>query len=316
MKSSLIIISLVFLFSCSRQKPSVSETTMGPEPEAYSFSGKPLYRKPVATPADSAALVKSDSTIAAIGTKSELSETDFIDIGRTLSSTNRFKMAVENYTLGLKKYPSSFRLLRHRGHRYINLRQLDSAIVDLTKAEELIRPEGDVWEYDAAGKPSATYQHQIWYHIGLYHFLKKDYVVAAADFEKSLAATQAKNDGKNKAGASDWLYNSYQRSGQKNKIDNVLKQFTLDYDIEDKEYPYFRRLLLYKGLIKPEDLIDINKPISEMSLLEMTKLYGLANWYSYNGDKETANIFYKKILDSKEWAGFAYAAAELDVVKN
>jgi hypothetical protein len=49
-----------------------------------------------------------------------------------------------------------------------------------------------------------------------------------------------------------------------------------------------------------------------MSLLELTKLYGLANYYLYQGDSAHARTLYNKVLESSEWAGFAYASAELD----
>lgn len=279
---------------------------MAPEPEAMSFSGKPLYAKL----ADSVSVVKSDSLIAAIRSKADLSEDDFIAMGRSNVGIYQFKKAVDVYSEGLVKYPNSYRLLRHRGHRYINLRQLENAIPDLLKAEELIRPEPEVYEYDASGKQGATYQHQIWYHIGLYHFLKRDFGSSASAFEKSLATAHAGGD---LAGSSDWLYNAYMRLGEPDKAAKVARPFVLDFNIENKDYPYFRRLLLFNGVIKPEELVDANKPIAEMTLLEMTKLYGLANWNAYRGDNETANVLYKKILESTEWAGFAYASAELDV---
>jgi len=307
MRLIFLFLSTALIFSCTKPKEETQTVVnVNPEPEAYSFSGKPLYAKP----ADSIALRKADSTIAIVKAKKELTEEDYIEIGRQLVGTNRFKATVENYTEGLTKYPNSFKLLRHRGHRYLNLRQLDKAIADLSRAEELIRSQPETWEYDAAGKPSATYLHQIWYHIGLYHYLNKEYKEAASAYEKSLAATK---EGKNIAGASDWLYNAYQRSGQKEKIPGVLKPFTPEFVIEDKEYPYYRRLLLFNGAIKPEELVDETKAIDEMSLTEMTKLYGLANWYAYHGNQQKANGLYKKVLQSKEWAGFAYACAEKDV---
>ena len=66
MKSSPLFILLFFLAACSNQKPETTETATGPEPEAYSFSGKPLFAKPMANRADSVARMKSDSTITAI----------------------------------------------------------------------------------------------------------------------------------------------------------------------------------------------------------------------------------------------------------
>ena len=306
MKSLYLAIAFLFLVSCSKPvKQNAENPSIGPTPETFSFSGKPLYQKPT----DSIAMAKADSIINTLKSKSPITEDDYIELGRQYVSTNRFNMAIEIFSVGLGNFPNSFKLLRHRGHRYLNLRQLDKAILDLNKAEELIRNQPEVWEYDAAGKPSATYQHQIWYHIGLYYFLRKSYAESATVYEKCLAATK---EGKNIAGASDWLYNAYQRSGQKEKAAIVAKPFTLDFVIEDKDYPYFRRLLLFNGKIKPEELIDESKPIEQLSLTELTKLYGLANWYAYNGNKEKAKTLYSKILLSKEWAGFAYACAELD----
>lgn len=306
MKSILLFTLAIICFSCTTKTQQSELPKIGPEPDAISFLGTPLFSKP----ADSVALIKSDSVIALVENKAELTEDDYVTIGAQLVSTNRFKAAIDNYTQGLTKFPQSFKLYRHRGHRYLNLRQMDNGIADLNKAEELIRSQPEVWEYDAAGKPTATYQHQIWYHIGLYYFLNKEYDKSASAYEKSYAACK---EGKNKAGAGDWLYNAYQRSGQKDKIEALLKAFTLDFQIEDKEYPYYRRLLLYKGLIKPEELVDANKPIADMSLIEATKLYGLANWYAYQGDAAKAQELYKKVVGSANWQGFAVAAAEKDL---
>lgn len=293
------------LAACNGPRTESEKPEIATEPETLSFSGEPLY----ARPADSAAVAKSDSLIAAIRAKATLTEEDYIAIGRSLSGIGRFRRQVEVYTEGLAQFPQSYKLLRHRGHRYINLRELDNAIDDLTRAEELIRDQPPVYEYDASGKQGATYQHQIWYHIGLYHFLKREYAKGAEAFEKSLATAYTGGD---KAGASDWLYNCYMRAGEKEKAAAIAKPFTPGFDIENKDYPYFRRLLLFNGQIQPAELVDESKAIGDMTLYEMTKLYGLANYYLYQGDTTRAKNLYNKILESPEWAGFAYASAELD----
>ena len=50
-----------------------------------------------------------------------------------------------------------------------------------------------------------------------------------------------------------------------------------------------------------------------MTLQDITKLYALANWRAYRGEKDQAMTLYKKILESKEWPAFAYACAEKEV---
>lgn len=301
----LISFTLITVVSCTRQKEA-STAPETPIQETVSFLGKPLFAKVQ----DPIALAKADSTIDVIQSKNDLTEEDYIDISRSLVGTGRFRAAVENFSKGLQQYPTSYKLLRHRGHRYLNLRELDNAIADLSKAEELIRTEPEVWEYDGAGNPTATYQHQIWYHIGLYHFLNREYKASADAYERSLAYTK---EGNNIAGASAWLYEAYQRSGQASKIPALLKPFTLDFDIEDKNYSYYQRLLFYNGEITEAELVDANLPIDQLSLGDLTELYGLANWYATKGDSAKANDFCKKIVQSNDWAGFAIACAELDL---
>lgn len=307
MRTFFLFAAALMLLSCSKPASTDQGSTAGDATaEAISFSGQPLR----AHVADSSALSKSDSVIAAIRNKADLSEDDYVDIGRQLVATYRYKLAVANFTDGLAKYPNSYKLLRNRGHRYITLRQLDNAIADLTKAEELIRPQSEIWEYDATGKPTASLQHQIWYHIGLYHYLKKDYAQSALAFEQALAWA---HEPANIAGASNWLYDDYKRLGQNDKAEALLKPITPDFDM-DHEHAYFKRLMLYKGVITPEELVDVNLPSDKLSVQDITKMYGLANWYAYKGDHDKANSLYRKILESSEWAGFAYAASEIEVL--
>lgn len=306
MKLFISISILVAFCSCSRQKESVENSVAANEPEAISFSGKPLFAKPV----EPAALAKSDSSINAIRSKENLTEDDFVEIGKHYVATNRYKLAISNYSEGLSKFPNSYKLLRNRGHRYITLRKLNEAIKDLKKAEELIPAVGEEMEYGLDGKPTATVRHQIYYHIGVYQFLKKDYIKAAAAFEKALAAA---DNSKNIVGASDWLYNCYMRIGRKDKADELLRPITPDY-VEDKDQAYFRRVLFYKRLIKDEELIDIAMLPEKMSIQDVTKLYGLANWYKYQGNSAKSKELYMLVLQSDGWPGFAYAAAEKEMI--
>lgn len=293
-------------FSCAPKKEQPVDHQKTRFPEATSFTGKPLFASPV----DSLAMMKSDSTIEAIKSKGDLSEDDFIAIGLELVSTSRYKDAIANYSEGLTQYPESFKLLRHRGHRYITIRQLDNAIADLNRAEELIRDQPDVPEYDATGHVTGTYQHWIWYHIGLYYFLNQAYIQAAPAYEK---CREASRNEKNIVGSSDWLYNTYMRLGDSVRAMKVLEPITPDYNT-DREHPYFRRVMLYKGVITPEELVDVNQDPVKTSVQDVTKMYGLANWYAYHGKKEKALELYKKIVKSESgWPGFAYAAAEKEL---
>src|SRR5579859_1493757 len=300
MKSNLLLFILLLIVA-------VIGNGQSKEPQAYSLSGKPLF-----SPApDAKVLRKSDSVIQMIRSKGKLSEDDFIEIGKQLVVTARYREAVENFTAGLVQFPESFKLLRYRGHRYLTLRKLDLVLKDLLKARALILSQGDSWEVDAAGKPTDTYQHQIEYHLGVYYFVTRNYPEAVVAFERSLREAHQGNE---IVGTTDWLYNAYQRNGQRMKAEKLLTTITPDFNA-DHEQAYFRRIMLYKGVIRPTEMVDETMSPEKMNVQEVTRLYGLANWYAFLGNKEKAGELYTKVIQSASWPAFAYLASEVELLK-
>jgi hypothetical protein len=102
-------------------------------PQAQSFSGKPLFSEVV----DAKTTDKCDSIIYVVQSKGDLSENDFIEIGRQLIAKARYREAVANFSEGLVRFPNSFRLLRYRGQHYLTLRKLALSLNDLLKAKAL-----------------------------------------------------------------------------------------------------------------------------------------------------------------------------------
>ncbi len=297
---------ITMLIGCSTKTGDTGKINSARGAEAISFSGEPLFA-PVQS---DSVILKSDSVINAIKNTVSLTEEDYIAIGLQLVNTGRYRDAIANFDEGITRYPDSFKLLRHRGHRYITTRQLTNAISDLTKAAALIESQPDIPEYDQSGEMTGTYQHWIWYHIGLYYYLNQAYIQAVPAFEKCLAESSSN---KNIVGVSDWLYHAYMRLGEKEKAAQLLETISADMDT-DREHPYFRRIMLYKGVITPDELVDVNQDPAHASVTDITKMYGLANWYAYQGDKEKAKALYQKIVQSSNgWPGFAFAAAEKEL---
>lgn len=278
-------------------------------PQAQSLAGKPLVSPPV----DEKIIHKADSILQVIHAKTTLTEDDFIEIGKQLVAKAMYKEAVANYSEGLMRFPNSFKLLRYRGHRYLTLRKLDLVGKDLLKARELIKSQPDVWEVDAKGKPTDTYQHQIEYHLGVYYFLKKEYKNAVNAFELSLKYAHDANE---IVGTTDWLFLSYARNNQRAEAEKLLLEFTPN-EKADKEQAYFRRILLYKGAIQPDELVDPAIPSEKLSIQEVTRMYGLASWYElFRGQTNKAKELYSKILNANNaWPAFAYLASEVEMMK-
>ncbi|MEM1134851.1 MAG: hypothetical protein AAGI07_03355 [Bacteroidota bacterium] len=310
MKISFLIYFLLTLIACQtvkkeeeKQKVEFVSTEIDLPQEAISFSGKPLYRKAI----DEATLKKTDSIIQSLQQKPELLEEDYIALGSHYIATNRFRDAIAVYTKGLASYPTSFKLLRHRGHRFINVRELENAIVDLSKANDLIGDENEkILEYDAKGKPTGSYQYWIWYHIGLYHLLNEEYKKAAEAYNTCLSLAM---NGKNNVGVSAWLYTVYQKMGESELAKRAIETITKDYDT-DREHPYFKRVMLYKGNLKPQDILNVNKPVEQWTARDITIAYGVADWYSHQQDTNVAEGIYEKILQTPHWNAWAYVVTD------
>lgn len=287
------------------EESSVSSENQQPErpQEAVSFSGNPLFRFDI----DAARLEESASKASVLENQGTLSEDDYYALGSHYVDQGRFQDAIALYTKGLEEYPESVKLRRHRGHRYINVRELDRAIIDLEEAAELMGENPpEVMQVSVNGVVNGTYEHWVWYHIGLYHYLNGNYDQAAKAYEKCV---ETATSGSLRVGATDWLYNSLVKGGQLEAAAAVIAEISPDIDA-NKEAPYFKRVMLYKGLNNPEELIDIEKPGPQWSGGDITTGYGVANWYKMQGDTQTAQKIYDNILQTPYWSSWAYVVTD------
>lgn len=119
----------------------------------------------------------------------------------------------------------------------------------------------------------------------------------------------ARNDD-TRVAVSDWLYMTLRRLGREDEAKEVLRPITAGMDIIENT-AYHRRLLMYKGEMPPDSLLNPNAE----ALQFVTQGYGVANWYLANGDTTRANEILDKVLESGYWAAFGYIAAEADVAR-
>ena len=309
-----LIASVMALSACSEEPPpapgsapdteAAGQTATDARPiEGMSFAGTPLYRNPV----DAERQLELEALMRPLEAKPSLTESEYIELARLYVGANRFRDAIDLYSRGLAEHPESFKLRRHRGHRYINVRELDNAIVDLEEAVELIGSEhADVLEYNQSGEPTATYEHWTWYHVGLYHYLNEDWVQAAAAYQKCVDTATSNAV---LVGATDWLYNAYRKGGMHDEAEAAIAAIPPDLDT-NREHPYFKRVMVYKGELPPADVIDSGKPASEWNGFDITAGYGIANWHTFNGDAATGEAIHRKILETPFWNAWAYVVTD------
>ena len=233
-------------------------------------------------------------------------------LGRRHAYLGHYQQAVDVFTKGITLHPRDPRFYRHRGHRYITLRQFDAAIRDLERAAELVRGKPDEIEPDGAPNahniPTSTLQSNIWYHLALAHYLKHDFERALPAWEQAMRVST--NDDMHVATA-DWLYMTLRRMGRSLEAERVLIPIRRDMRILEN-HAYHKRLLMYKGELKPAALLSEQ---SDDAVQLATYGYGVANWYLYNGQRDRAFELFRKIVTGKNPAAFGFIAAEMELAK-
>lgn len=280
-------------------------------PEAVSFEGRDLF-----PPAETETSRQKKDSLLTIARENYEADPDSLEniiwLGRRTAYLNRFREAIDIYTQGLETFPEAPELYRHRGHRYLSIRQLDKAIADFERAAALAEDRPVEIEPDGIPNrlniPLSTLHFNIWYHWALAYYLRGDFAKAAELYRDCLVYSDNPDL---LTATADWLYMTYQRLGQDERAAQVLTLIPEDLEIIENQ-SYYNRLLMYKGQKKPEDLLDLDNEDPEAQLDIVTQGYGVGNWYLYNGDTTRALQIYDRLLATDYWPAFGYIAAEAD----
>jgi len=306
---NLFLLPLFLLFFCSPKKNSegFSETTEIQDSIFTTPLGK-TYK--ISQPSEKL-LAQFDEAKANFEANPENVDA-LIWYGRRIAYLGQYHQAISIFTQGIEKFPNDPRLYRHRGHRYITIREFDKAIEDLEKASELI--QGIPNEIEPDGMPNAmnipvsSLHGNIYYHLGLAYYLKHDFENA---YEAYLKCRDSGSHYDNIVSSTHWLYMIQQRLGNPTKADSLLAPIHPDSTvIENQSYADLSRM--YKGWIPIDSLIQ-QGPGGNPS--NDAVRYGVANWYLFHGDSAKAQEMMLGLLETNSFASFGYIAAESDWLK-
>ena len=194
------------------------------------------------------------------------------------------------------------------------MRELDRAVADLTRAAALVKGRPDQVEPDGQPNekniPTSTLNTNIYYHLGLAHYLKGDFAAALDAYRECLAFS--KNPDMQVA-TSHWLYMTLRRLNRPDEAARVLEPITAAMPIIENG-SYHRLLLFYKSGGRSATLPQIDAPAG---LDAVTMGYGVGNWHFYNGQRDQAMAIFRGIVDeqSAQWAAFGYIAAEAELAR-
>ena len=236
---------------------------------------------------------------------------NIIWLGRRIAYTGDYRGAIRVFSAGIDKFPDDPRFYRHRGHRYISIRELDRAIADLEHAAMLIDGTEDELEPDGApnpaGIPVSTLHSNIWYHLGLAYYLKGDLDNALRIYE--IAIAQTPNDDMRVA-TTHWHYMTLRLLGRSEEARAVLEPIHEDMNVIES-MPYHQLCLMYKGESETGTVLTSNITAAGGDSAK----YGIANWHYYNGRLNEAKAGFEDMVENSGWASFGRIAAESDLAR-
>lgn len=216
--------------------------------QAVSMQGEALY---AADPSDGA---RADLAAAQADYDSDPNTADnIIWLGRRIAYAGDYRRAIEVFSEGTRKFPQDPRFYRHRGHRYISIREFDRAIADFETAAELM--QGLPLQVEPDGLPNAqnipltTTQGNVWYHLGLAYYLKQDWPNALAAFRNGY--NLGGNDD-NLVSTGHWIYSILRRMGNDAEAAIALNEISADMNIIEN-MSYHDLCMLYKGEMDIEE---------------------------------------------------------------
>jgi tetratricopeptide (TPR) repeat protein len=235
-------------------------------------------------------------------------------MGRRTAYLGQYRAAIDVFTHALSIHPDDPRLYRHRGHRYLTVRELDNAIADFERAAELTEGQPDQVEPDglpnAANVPTSTLQFNIWYHLALAHYVQGE-LEEALEAQRRCLDVSVHPD--SVVATSYWLYMTLRRLGMDEEAATLLEGISDDMEIIEST-AYLNLLLLYKGERTLQDLVGPSG--DEATLQSTTTAYGLGVWHMLEGRTDQAHDTWERILTGRsQWAAFGYLAAEGELAR-
>ena len=242
----------------------------------------------------------------------DASADNLIWLGRRTAYLGHYKDAIRIFTQGAEKFPDDARFFRHRGHRFITLRCFDLAIADLNRAAKLIKGKPDEVEPDglpnARNIPTSTLQSNIWYHLGLAHYLKADFKSALKAYRE---AARVSTNPDMLVATTHWQYMTLRRLGRKKEASDLVAVIKPDLEVIENG-DYLKLIRLYQGNTTVEELLkEIGGEASALSKASIG--YGVGNWFLYNNQRDEAVKIFRQIILGNQWASFGHIAAEVEL---
>ena len=100
------------------------------------------------------------------------------------------------------------------------------------------------------------------------------------------------------------------RLGRADEAARLLEPIQAGLDVT-QDRAYLNRLLIYKGVYTPEDLLRAGGDL----LTRDTYGYAVGNWHLFNGRKDEARAAFERVVAGPQWPAFGHVAAEAELAR-
>lgn len=279
--------------------------TLPPDAQCWSLDGRVL-RSPAPAPDTRRAQLDALTAAEAAWRAAPHDKDAAIWYARRLGYVGRYRDAIEVLSEALDDHPGDAFLLRHRGHRWITLREFGKAAWDLERAAFACRMTPDEVEPDGAPTPGrpphSSLHYNVHYHLGLALFLAGDFALAERAWLDCLAVV---DDDESRVAVTHWLWCVRMRLGDKAGALAVVAPIHERMDVVEN-VAYLNLCLLYAGR-KQRDEIAPRDGSSGAALA-----FGLAHHALVMGARTQAMAGFEALCASSGWSAFGVIAAEAE----
>jgi tetratricopeptide (TPR) repeat protein len=305
--------TLLVLTACRPAPVSDGLRPLPPGVEAISLRGDTLRAMAVSAAARARLegdLVSARDRLAAAPDDPEA----HIWVGRRLAYLGRYRDAISVFTAGAQRFPRDARFYRHRGHRYLTIRRFDLAIPDFERARDLVRGTPDQVEPDGApnarGIPTSTLQTNIWYHLGLAHFLRGDWERALAAYEQGAAISPNPDM---RIAMEYWRYLSLRRLGRDSAAQRLAEGIAPNQEIIENE-AYYDLIKLYAGRLPVDSVLPPSR-LATVTPSDAAAAYGVSQYYLFSKQPDAARALWERMVGGGQWPAFGVIAAEAELAR-
>jgi tetratricopeptide (TPR) repeat protein len=306
--STFLTLILIFTAACQQQEEPTRFENLPNSAQTISLLGDTLKTEIDSLPP---ALASRIDSLSALSLEGDQLVDSYVWEARKTAYTGDYRTALTQLSSAIIEFPNEPQLYRHRGHRYITLREFDLAIRDFQIAARLFEGKEDITEMDglpnAQNIPLSSLQTNTWYHLGLAHYLKAEYDLANQAYLKGLEVAD-NND--MRVAFWYWQYMAMRKAGHDMEAGKMLEQVSPGMEMIENT-SYHELLMVFKGVFTPDELLG-----AENSELDNSTLgYGLGFWHHINGRTERAEQIWQDVYDSGNWAAFGFIASEAELAE-